>query len=63
MSTKEEYLNSLPTDRIKLLRDEWEEIWLQRPHYWIAEVEYKLLDRILALREQKQTWTISPDTL
>jgi hypothetical protein len=55
MSTKEEYLNSLPTDRIKLLRDEWQEIWIQRPHYWIAEVEYKLLDRIAAAREQKQT--------
>jgi hypothetical protein len=55
MNTKEEYLNSLPSHRIKLLRDEWKEIWLQRPHYWIAEVEYKLLDRITAAREQKQT--------
>jgi len=55
MSTKEEYLNSLPTERIKQLRDEWQEIWLQRPHYWIAEVEYKMLNRIVALRQQKQT--------
>jgi hypothetical protein len=53
MNTKEDYLNSLPTDRIKLLRDEWKEIWLQRPHYWIAETEYKLLERIAAAREQK----------
>jgi len=53
MSTKEEYLDSLPTERIKLLRDEWKDIWLQRPNYWIAETEYKLLDRILAAREQK----------
>ena len=55
MSTKEEYLNSLPTDRIKQLRDEWKDIWLHRPHYWIAEVEYKMLDRIVARRDQKQT--------
>lgn len=55
MTEKEQYLNSLPTERIKLLRDEWKEIWLQRPHYWIAETEYKLLDRVVALREQKQT--------
>jgi hypothetical protein len=41
MSTKEEYLDSLPTDRIKLLRDEWEEIWLQRPQIQqdIAELQ------------------------
>jgi hypothetical protein len=55
MSTKEEYLNSLPTERIKQLRDEWKDIWLHRPNYWIAEVEYKMLDRIVTLREQKQT--------
>jgi hypothetical protein len=55
MSTKEEYLDSLPIERIKQLRDEWKDIWLQRPYYWIAEVEYKLLDRILSAREQKQT--------
>ena len=55
MSTKEEYLNSLPTERIKQLRDEWQEIWLHRPHYWIAEVEYKMLNRIVAARQQKET--------
>lgn len=55
MTTKQDYLDTLSTTRLKLLRDEWEDIWLQRPHYWIAEEEYKLLDRIIAAREQKQT--------
>jgi hypothetical protein len=60
---KEEYLDSLPTYRLKILRDQWKDIWLKRPNYWIAETEYKLLDAIIRAREHKQTWTISPDTL
>lgn len=55
MTTKQDYLDTLSTTRLKLLRDEWEDIWLQRPNHWIAEEEYKLLDRIIAAREQKQT--------
>jgi hypothetical protein len=52
---KEEYLDSLPTYRLKILRDQWKDIWLQRPNYWIAETEYKLLDTIICAREHKQT--------
>jgi hypothetical protein len=55
MTPKEEYLDTLPTHRLKLLRDEWKDIWLRRPKHWIAEKEYKTLDAIIRLREHKQT--------
>jgi hypothetical protein len=55
MTQKEEYLESLSTHRLKVLRDEWKRIATARPHYWIATTEYKLLDRIIADRENKQT--------
>jgi hypothetical protein len=55
MTEKEDYLDSLPTSRLKVLREEWKDIWLQRPNYWVAEAEYKLLDAIICLREHKQT--------
>ena len=55
MTAKEEYLDIMSTNQLKLLRDEWKAIWLKRPNHWIAEKEYKTLDAIIRLRENKQT--------
>lgn len=55
MTEKEQYLNSLSTGKIKVLRQEWKKIVDQRPDYWIARDEYDLLTRILYKRIGKQT--------
>lgn len=55
MTEKEQYLNGLSTGRISALRHEWKKVIEQRPNYWIAEEEYKLLTKILYKRIGKQT--------